>query len=59
MEEETTVAKVKVNENYDPFKREPLFSNADNSCLWEISILKSHYHPTVRKFVEILMSKKP
>jgi hypothetical protein len=35
---------------YDAFKREPQFCNAHNNCLWEISVLLNHNHPSVRKF---------
>lgn len=32
---------------YDGRKREPQYANAQNSCLWEIKPLLSHYHPSV------------
>lgn len=35
------------NDEYDPFKREPLYSNAEISCLWELVALSHHFHPTV------------
>lgn len=33
--------------HYDGRKREPQYANAQNSCLWEIVPLLSHYHPSV------------
>ncbi len=35
---------------YDPYKREPLYSNADGTLLFEVLLLKEHYHPTVRLY---------
>ncbi|OMJ23981.1 Ribosome biogenesis protein MAK21 [Smittium culicis] len=32
---------------YDPYKREPLYSNAGNSRCWETIIMLRHFHPTV------------
>ena len=43
------------NDKYDMFKREPLHAKAENSCLWELSQLRNHYHPSIRKFVEQLL----
>ncbi len=33
---------------YDPLKRNPRYSKADASCFFEISLLKNHFHPTIR-----------
>ena len=41
---------------YDPRKRDPLFANAKYSCLWELSELSMHFHPSVAKFSRILLS---
>ncbi|KAA6375385.1 MAG: putative ribosome biogenesis protein Noc1 [Streblomastix strix] len=35
------------SDKYDPSKRNPHYSCADVTGLWEIRILASHYHPTV------------
>eukprot|EP01114_Cavostelium_apophysatum_P016234 TRINITY_DN4568_c0_g1_i2.p1 TRINITY_DN4568_c0_g1~~TRINITY_DN4568_c0_g1_i2.p1 ORF type:complete len:811 (+),score=275.66 TRINITY_DN4568_c0_g1_i2:101-2533(+) len=40
---------------YDPFKRDPLFANADKSSLWELNVLVHHYHPSVVMFAENLL----
>lgn len=40
---------------YDPFKREPLYSNSDNSWAFELLGLKEHYHPTVRMFSNAIL----
>lgn len=32
---------------YDPRKREPEYSNAAGSCIWELMPLLFHYHPSV------------
>lgn len=44
---------------YDPRKRNPEFSNADNSCLWEINNFLSHYHPTVAVYADAFMNGQP
>ena len=40
---------------YDPLKREPKFSNADSTPLFELSVLSNHYHPTVKLWAEKLL----
>ena len=48
---------LKDNGGYDYFKRDPLFSKADTSLLWELTCFIEHYHPTVRKIAsELLVS---
>ncbi|KAB5551326.1 CBF/Mak21 family-domain-containing protein [Coniochaeta sp. 2T2.1] len=37
---------------YDGRKRDPEYSNADKSCLWEIIPFLSHFHPSVAVFAE-------
>jgi ribosome biogenesis protein MAK21 len=37
---------------YDGRKRDPEYSNADKSCLWEILPFLSHFHPSVSVFAE-------
>lgn len=44
---------------YDADKREPRFSNADNAQLWELLLLKTHYHPTIRVMAAQLLEQKP
>lgn len=42
---------------YDPAAREPLHCGADTVPLWELLPLASHFHPSVRKFAESLLSQ--
>ena len=44
---------------YDPHKRDPHYSAADLSCSWEIDQLRDHYHPSVRKWAELLLEGNP
>ncbi|KAH8905094.1 CBF-domain-containing protein [Coniochaeta sp. PMI_546] len=37
---------------YDGRKRDPEYSNADKSCLWEIIPFLTHFHPSVSVFAE-------
>ena len=39
---------------YDMKKREPLYSGAETTCLWEIVCLAKHYHPSVETFCKTL-----
>ena len=41
---------------YDPFKREPRYAGAEGSCLWELSPLALHYHPSVRRFADAVLT---
>ena len=45
------------NQTYKPLphQRNPLFSVAENSCLWELNRLSRHYHPSVCLFTRTLM----
>ena len=43
------------NTFYDPNKREPEFSNAEKTMLWELRQLGEHYHPSVAKFSQMLL----
>ena len=52
---EENVEKTKNSKSYDPFKRDPLYSNADQTCLWELIGLLNHYHPYVKKYAEALI----
>ncbi|PVV03026.1 hypothetical protein BB560_002500 [Smittium megazygosporum] len=46
----------KAHKDYDPSKREPEFSNAQNSLCWEAILLMKHYHPTLSISVLKLLS---
>jgi CBF/Mak21 family len=39
---------------YQPAKRDPLYAKAEESCLWEINALCSHFHPSVMSFAKKL-----
>lgn len=41
---------------YDGRKRDPEHSNADRTCLWEVTPWLHHYHPSVTIFAEGLMA---
>ncbi|MCJ1284701.1 hypothetical protein MMC26_004037 [Xylographa opegraphella] len=41
---------------YDGRKREPEYSNAEKSCLWEIDPFLLHYHPSVALFASKLLT---
>ncbi|KAL8304367.1 hypothetical protein RB600_007683 [Gaeumannomyces tritici] len=43
---------------YDPRKRNPEFSNAHRSCLWELVPYFSHYHPSVVVFANNLLVRQ-
>ena len=40
---------------YQANARNPLYSGADNSCLWEVMKLSRHYHPSVSRFAQNLL----
>jgi len=44
-----------LRELYDPLKRDPLFSRARSSALWELSLLLHHFHPSVVKFARSIL----
>ncbi|KAI7884054.1 CBF-domain-containing protein [Lichtheimia hyalospora FSU 10163] len=41
---------------YDGRKRDPRFSKAETSCLWELIPFRNHYHPSVAKFANMLFN---
>ncbi|KAF9995201.1 hypothetical protein BGZ79_011120 [Entomortierella chlamydospora] len=47
------------NTKYDGRKREPLYSNADKTCLWEMTPFLSHFHPTVSLYAAHILSLQP
>jgi ribosome biogenesis protein MAK21 len=46
------------NCQYDAFKRDPLYSNAKNSILFELLIFTKHFHPTVSLYANTLVMNK-
>ncbi|GAA5891990.1 hypothetical protein JCM8208_002961 [Rhodotorula glutinis] len=42
-------------DHYDGKKREPKYAHAENSCLWELAPLLSHWHPTVSAYATALL----
>ena len=41
--------------SYDLTKRDPQYTSADSVPLYELTLLKNHYHPTVVKFVDFIL----
>nr|XP_058965754.1 CCAAT/enhancer-binding protein zeta-like [Pocillopora verrucosa] len=52
---ETRVSGAQKSQTYKPSQRNPLYSGAENSCLWELNRLSRHYHPSVSHFAHTLM----
>ncbi|KAJ3070699.1 hypothetical protein HDU99_002618, partial [Rhizoclosmatium hyalinum] len=46
-------------QKYDGRKRNPLYCNADLSCLWELTAFSTHFHPTVSLYAQTLLSGNP
>eukprot|EP00842_Homolaphlyctis_polyrhiza_P005964 jgi/Hompol1/6369/HPOL_004958-RA len=44
---------------YDGRKRDPLHTNADKACLWELCVFSTHFHPTVSLYAKTLLSGSP
>ena len=44
---------------YDPFKIEPKFANADKTMFWELHLLKSYYHPSIQMFARNILKGEP
>ena len=42
-----------------PLKRDPQFTNADKTCLWEVLPLLHHFHPSVVEFAGLLLQGQP
>ncbi|KAI0106236.1 CBF-domain-containing protein [Nemania sp. FL0031] len=51
-----TQATTKVGNAYDGRKRDPEYSNAHLSCLWELLPFLKHYHPSVDVYAKNLLS---
>ena len=45
-------------DQYDATKRDPSHAHAETTPLWELSMLKQHYHPSVRSFASSLISEE-
>jgi ribosome biogenesis protein MAK21 len=56
--EGTEPEKKSFSKEYDPFKREPLYANADNTLLYELLVLKNHYHPTVKLYTNAIINNE-
>ncbi len=44
---------------YDISKREPAFCGAETACMWELSVLSNHVHPSVSAMAETLLAGSP
>ncbi|KNC97841.1 RNA-binding ribosome biosynthesis protein MAK21 [Spizellomyces punctatus DAOM BR117] len=49
----------KVTQGYDGRKRDPLYCNAEKTCLWELTVFSTHFHPTVSLYAKTLLSGTP
>lgn len=43
---------------YNPRKRDPEYSNADRSCLWDVLPFPAHFHPSVSLFASRLLQSE-
>ncbi|PWN21096.1 CBF-domain-containing protein [Microstroma glucosiphilum] len=43
---------------YDPFKRDPRYANAQDTCLWDLVPLLGHFHPTVKLLAHQLLTNE-
>lgn len=48
-----------VEGRYDMRKRDPEYSHAECSCLWELNTLAEHYHPSVAAMARSLLTGNP
>ncbi|RUP47473.1 hypothetical protein BC936DRAFT_145698 [Jimgerdemannia flammicorona] len=44
------------SQKYDGRKRDPQYSNADKTCLWELSPFTTHFHPSVALYAFKLLN---
>ncbi|KAL0073542.1 hypothetical protein F4703DRAFT_1897086 [Phycomyces blakesleeanus] len=56
---ETKETTLDMSAQYDGRKRDPRFSNAEKSCLWELVPFQEHYHPSVARYAESLFKGEP
>lgn len=47
------------NTKYDGRKRDPLYANASQSCLWDLVPFANHFHPTVSLYARSILSGNP
>ncbi|KAJ1551596.1 hypothetical protein HK096_007420, partial [Nowakowskiella sp. JEL0078] len=45
--------------SYDGRKRDPLYANANRTCLWELIQFSIHFHPTVSLYARTILSGSP
>jgi len=45
--------------SYDPCGRNPLYSGAEKSALWELECLEKHFHPSAALFAKNLLDNEP
>lgn len=45
--------------DYRPEIEDAEYCNASNTCLYELSLLKSHYHPVVKKYASHIAYEAP
>ncbi|WVF68528.1 hypothetical protein IAT40_003296 [Kwoniella sp. CBS 6097] len=50
---------VPIGKEYDGKKREPLYANADSSCLWDLIPFLTHFHPSVSLQANQLLLSQP
>ncbi|RGP73636.1 hypothetical protein FLONG3_6286 [Fusarium longipes] len=50
-------AVVDEKQKYDGRKRDPEYSNANRSCLWEVIPLQGHYHPSVTVYAAAVLER--
>ncbi|KXS17737.1 CBF-domain-containing protein [Gonapodya prolifera JEL478] len=41
--------------HYDARSRDPLHASANRACLWELSVLRNHFHPTIALYSNHLL----
>ncbi|CAG8565339.1 22487_t:CDS:10, partial [Dentiscutata erythropus] len=52
-------SKITNSRKYDGRKRDPQYSNADKTCIWELTIFINHFHPTVALYAKQLLENIP
>jgi len=53
------ISQTERSQKYDGRKRDPEYSNADHSSLWELTPFLTHYHPSVSLFATRLLTHTP
>jgi len=48
-----------IKTSYDPCGRNPLYSGAEKSVLWELECLEKHFHPSAALFAKNLLDNEP